>query len=68
MDVGGNGKLSYQVAAGWFGRLIQNFVLLFLKNPVHYKILLLDSESVAKHPRQASDIQKVNINNKEKSP
>jgi hypothetical protein len=50
VDVGGNGKLSYQVAVGWFGKLVQNFAFLFLKNPVHYKILLLDSESVTKHP------------------
>jgi len=45
VGVGGNGKLSYQVAVGWFGKLIQNVILLFLKTPVHYKILLLDSVS-----------------------
>jgi len=43
------------MAVGWLGKIIQNFIL-FLKNPVHYKILLLDSASVAKHPWQASDI------------
>lgn len=49
MDVGGNVKLSSLAAVGWYGKLIQNFILLFLKNPMQDRIVLLDSESGAKN-------------------